>query len=94
VTSTAHWTAIIATGCVALCLVITIGALASVVIRDGNSTLVAQALAAFVGLGQGFAIVLGALVAGPQIVSALVGRFWNTGGVAPQPPMEPTTPTP
>lgn len=75
VTATAHWTAIIATSAVSLCFVIVTVGLASVVIRDGNSTLVAQAMQSFVSIGEGLAAVLGFLVGAPQMVSAFVGRF-------------------
>jgi len=75
VTSTAHWTAIIATSAVSLCFVIVTVGLASVVIRDGNTTLVAQAMQSFVSIGEGLAAVLGFLVGAPQLVSAFIGRF-------------------
>ena len=73
--STAHWTAIIATSAVSLGFIIMIVALAGVVLRDGNSTLVAQAMQSFVSIGEGLAAVLGFLVCAPQLVSAFIGRF-------------------
>lgn len=79
--STAHWTAIIATSAVSLCFIIVTIGLASVVIRDGNSTLVAQAMQSFVSIGEGLAAVLGFLVGAPQLVSAFIGRF-QTGVIS------------
>ena len=88
-TSTAHWTAIIATIAVSVCLAITMIALASVVIRDGNAPLVSQAMQAFVTIGEGLAAVLGFLVGGPQIVSAFISRF-GSGTIADTPPTPPS----
>lgn len=72
--STAHWTAIIATIAVSLCLTIVMVALGIVVARDGNVAEVSDALAGLVKIGGGLAITLGLLVAGPQAVSAIVQR--------------------
>ena len=82
VTQTAHWTAIIATIAVGLCLLIAMGALAAVIIRDGNTQLVLNAEGILGNIGTGLAVTLALLVAGPQAVSAFVGRFQGSGGAA------------
>ena len=91
VTQTAHWTAIIATIAVSICLIIGMVALGLVVMRDGNTQLVANAESIFGNILTGLAVTLGLLVAGPQAVSAFVGRFQNvivgatSGEVTPSP---------
>ena len=77
VQQTAHWTAVIGAVAISVCLTIGMVAMAAVVWRDGNTTLVSNAMAGIIQLGGGFAIVLGAVVGGPQVVSVLLGRFGN-----------------
>ena len=81
VQQTAHWTAVIGAVAISVCLTIGMVAMAAVVWRDGNTTLVSNAMAGIIQLGGGFAVVLGAVVGGPQVVSVLLGRF-GTGVVA------------
>ena len=97
VQSTAHWTAVIATVAVSVCLIIAMAALAIVVAHDGNTAEVSGAMADMVNIGGGLAIVLGAVVGGPQIVSALMSRFLGASQPAAAPPLpaapsDPTTP--
>lgn len=75
---TAHWTAVIGTVAVSLCLVITMIALAIVVARDGNAAEVSDALGAFVSIGKELAITISILIAGPQAVNVLLSRFFPT----------------
>lgn len=77
VQQTAHWTAVIGAVAISVCLTIGMVAMAAVVWRDGNTALVSNAMAGIIQLGGGFAIVLGAVVGGPQVVSVLLGRFGN-----------------
>ena len=91
VAQTAHWTAVIATIAVSVCLSIAMGALAWVVGRDGNVPEVMAALGVLGNIATGLAVTLGLLVAGPQAVSAFIGRFQNvtagatSGEVTPSP---------
>lgn len=81
VQQTAHWTAVIGAVAISVCLTIGMVAMAAVVWRDGNTNLVSEAMAGIIQLGGGFAVVLGAVVGGPQVVSVLLGRF-GSGMVA------------
>lgn len=93
VAQTAHWTAVIATIAVSVCLSIAMGALAWVVGRDGNVPEVMSALGVMGNIATGLAVTLGLLVAGPQAVSAFIGRFQNSGSASPAaPPVENSAP--
>lgn len=95
VAQTAHWTAVIATIAVSVCLSIAMGALAFVVGRDGSVPEVMSALGVMGNIATGLAVTLGLLVAGPQAVSAFIGRFQNVTTGAPTgtevPPTAPPT---
>lgn len=93
VQQTAHWTAVIGAVAISVCLTIGMVAMAAVVWRDGNTTLVSNAMAGIIQLGGGFAIVLGAVVGGPQVVSVLLGRFGN-GMLAVSSPTDASAPAP
>lgn len=75
VQQTAHWTAVIATLAVSVCLTIAMTGLVIVLVRDGNLGEVADAMRIMGQISMGLAIALGSLVGGPQIVSALVARY-------------------
>lgn len=77
VQQTAHWTAVIATIAVSVCMVIGMVAMSAVVWRDGSTELVQTAMNGIINLGGGFAVTMGSVVAGPQIVSAILGRVRN-----------------
>ena len=79
VQSTAHWTAVIATSAVSVCLIIAMLALAIVVAHDGNTIEVNNAMSDMVNIGGTLAFVISAVAGGPQIVSALVSTFLPRG---------------
>lgn len=93
VQQTAHWTAVIGAVAISVCLTIGMLAMAAVVWRDGDTQLVSNAMSGIIQLGGGFAIVLGAVVGGPQVVSVLLGRFGN-GLLGVSSPTDATTPAP
>ena len=86
VQQTAHWTAVIATIAVSVCLAIGMVAMAAVAWRDGNTQLVNSAMSGIIQIGTGLAVTLGVTVGGPQVVSAFVGRFQNGAAVPTIPP--------
>ena len=95
VSKTAHWTAIIGSIALAVCLVIGMGALAVVIVRDGNTTEVTTAIDGLIKILFGLALTFGSVVGGPQIVSALIGRFQNvtTGAISGENVPSPAPPT-
>lgn len=94
VQQTAHWTAVIGAVAISICMTIGMLAMAAVVWRDGSSELVTSAMAGIIQILGGFAFVLGAVVGGPQVVSVLLGRFWNGATVVSPPTADATTPAP
>ena len=95
VQQTAHWTAVIATIAVSVCLAIGMVAMAAVAWRDGNTQLVNNAMNGIIQIGTGLAVTLGVTVGGPQVVSAFVGRFQNGAVTTISSSIPPTTvPTP
>lgn len=71
----AKWTALIGAVALSLCLVAVIASMCIVVVRDGNSPLVSDALHVIANVVPGMAAAMTAMALGPQAVSAIITRF-------------------